>query len=193
MNHAVPLDNPHRASRVRGSPGFSAARLRDALERAGMKPAALAREAAAPRSDISKYLAGSASPQPPRLAALAAALGVPAAALLEFPPGGPGLAHLRAVAGLTQAQLATLAGIGLKRYEAGELGQRPLSGEDITRTAAAVGVAARQIHDAHQRDIVRARERGLAKSVSDTLHWNSSTKPGPATAEQPDPGQAKNS
>ena len=113
-----------------------------------MTPSGLAGASGAPRSDIAKYEAGQASPQPPRLAAIARALGVPAAALLEPPPGGPGLAYLRAAAGLTQAELAGRAGIGLKRYELAELGLRPLDDDDIIRLAAATGATARQVRDA---------------------------------------------
>lgn len=122
-----------------------------------MSQADLARSAAASRSDIAKYEAGRSSPQPPRLAALARALGVTAASLLELPPGGPGLAHLRAAAGLTQAQAAGRAGIGLKRYEMAELGLRPLSAVDAARLAAATGTTTGQVEAAHHRDARQSR------------------------------------
>jgi transcriptional regulator with XRE-family HTH domain len=175
MEHEHLSRRARPAIRVRGSPGFSPQRLRDAREQAGLTPAGLARAAGAPRSDIAKYEAGQASPQPPRLAALARALGVPAASLLELPPAGAGLAHLRAAAGLTQAQLAGLAGIGLKRYELAELGMRPLGDGDIGRLAAATGTSGAQVRDAHRRDVGRRSrdadltEKGATKTVSDTL------------------------
>jgi transcriptional regulator with XRE-family HTH domain len=125
-----------------------------------MSPAELARRIGASPSDISKYLAGRAAPQPPRLAALARALGVPAASLLQIPDRGEGLAHIRAAAGLTQAQLAERAGIGLKRYELAELGQRRLSGPDITQLAAAVGTTASRIRAAHDRDVLQSTGNG---------------------------------
>jgi transcriptional regulator with XRE-family HTH domain len=133
-----------------------------------MTPADLSRASGASRADITKYESGQASPQPPRLAVIAAALGVPAASLLEPPPGGPGLAHLRAAAGLTQAGLAAMTGIGLSRYELAEVGLRRLADEDITRVAAATGTTARQVRAAHQRDVGRAaapRRKGLGKAL----------------------------
>ena len=173
MRHDHPPRRPRPAPRVRGSPGFSPQQLTAARQQAGLTQAALARATGASRSDIAKYEAGQASPQPRRLAAIADAVKVPAASLLEPPPGGPGLAHLRAAAGLTQADLAGRAGIGLSRYELAELGQRPLSGDDIARLAAATGTPARQVQAAHRRDAGRARavaaEKGTRKSASDTL------------------------
>lgn len=144
----------------RGSLGFSPARLGDALSRAGISPAALAEAAGTSPSAISKYLAGQAAPQPPRLAALASALDVPAASLLQIPERGEGLAHIRAAAGLTQAQFAEQAGIGLKRYELAELGQRPLSDADITQLAAAAGTTTARIRAAHGRDVTRSSGNG---------------------------------
>jgi transcriptional regulator with XRE-family HTH domain len=142
-----------------GSAGFSPERFRDARIRAGKSPAGLAREAGVPRSDISKYEAGQAAPQPPRLGALARALGVSARALLEVPADGESLAHVRAAAGLTQAQLADHAGVTRKRYELAELGQRPLSGADIVRVAAAAGTSAVHVRAAHDRDVAQYKAR----------------------------------
>jgi transcriptional regulator with XRE-family HTH domain len=144
----------------RGSIGFSPARLGDALSRACISPAGLAEAAGTSPSDISKYLAGQAAPQPPRLAALARALDVPAASLLQIPESGEGLAHIRSAAGLTQAQLAERAGIGLKRYELAERGQRPLSHTDITQLAAAAETTAARIRAAHDRDVTRSSGNG---------------------------------
>jgi transcriptional regulator with XRE-family HTH domain len=181
---------------VRGSPGFSPERLRDARTQAGLSPAALARAAGTARSDIAKYEAGQASPQPPRLAAIALALGVPAGSLLELPPDGPGLAHLRAAAGLTQAVLAGRAGIGLKRYELAELGMRPLSAADAARIAAATSSDARQVQEAHQRDTARRRlsaeapDKRAGKNVSDTLQLKlSDNRTRHLRKQQPDPAK----
>jgi len=127
-----------------------------------MSQAELSRKTGAPRSDISKYEAGQAAPQPPRLAVLARVLGVPAASLLEAPGDGESLAQVRAAAGLTQAGLASRAGIGLKRYELAETGRRPLSETDIARFAAAVGMPAQRVRAAHGRDVARARVRNAA-------------------------------
>jgi len=127
-----------------------------------MSRAELARQAGAPRSDISKYEAGQAAPQPPRLADLARALGVPVASLLEAPGDGEGLAQVRAAAGLTQSALASRAGIGLKRYELAETGRRPLSDTDIARLAAATGMPAQRVRAAHGRDVARARSAAAA-------------------------------
>jgi transcriptional regulator with XRE-family HTH domain len=141
----------------KGSSGFSAERFRAAQARTGRSPAWLAQKAGVPPSDISKYAAGLAAPQPPRLAALAAALGVAPSSLLEIPADGEGLAHIRAAAGLTQAQLASRSGISLKRYEAIEAGLRPLGESDVARLAAATGVPAQRIRSAYARDVKRAR------------------------------------
>lgn len=145
-----------------GAAGFSPARLREARIQAGKSSSELAAAAGVPRPDVSKYEAGRASPPPPRLAALARALGTTAAALLEIPPAGEGLAHIRAAAGLTQAQLASQAGIGLKRYQLAELGRRPLSDTDITGITAVTAVPPSRVRLAHSRDIARFNARAEA-------------------------------
>jgi transcriptional regulator with XRE-family HTH domain len=115
-----------------------------------------------PPSDVSKYLSGQAAPPPPRLAALARALGTTAADLLEIPADGEGLAHIRAAAGLTQSQLASQAGIALKRYQLAELGQRPLGDADVGGISAAAAVPASRVRAAHDRDVVRFKARAVA-------------------------------
>jgi transcriptional regulator with XRE-family HTH domain len=145
-----------------GAAGFSPARLRDARIQAGKSPGQLAEDAGVPRPDVSKYEAGRASPPPPRLAALARALGTTGAALLEIPAVGEGLAHIRAAAGLMQSQLAIQAGIGLKRYQLAELGQRPLSNTDITGISTVTAVPASRVRAAHDRDIARFKARAAA-------------------------------
>ena len=142
-----------------GAAGFSPARLRNARIQAGKSPAQLAGAAGVPRSDVSKYEAGRASPPPPRLAALARALGATGADLLEIPASGEGLAHIRAAAGLMQSQLASQAGIGLKRYQLAELGQRPLKDTDITGISTVTTVPASRIRAAHARDTARFKAR----------------------------------
>lgn len=155
---------PQRFASDRGPPpvprsgvaGFSAARLRAALEDGGtLSPAALAAAAGTTRGSISKYLTGQAAPQPGRLLALARALGVPAGSLLDPPAVGEGLAHIRAAAGLTQAALAERSGIGVKHYEAAEAGRRALSETGIKQVAAAAGVPATRVRAAHSRDVAR--------------------------------------
>jgi transcriptional regulator with XRE-family HTH domain len=145
-----------------GAAGFSPARLRDARVQAGKSPAQLADAAGVPRPDLSKYEAGRASPPPPRLAALARALGTTGAALIEIPASGEGLAHIRAAAGLMQSQLASKSGIGLKRYQLAELGQRPLNDTDITGISSATAVSATRVRAAHARDIARFKARAAA-------------------------------
>lgn len=147
-----------------GAAGFSPARLRAALAQSGISPAELARRIGASPSGISKYLADLAAPQPPRLAAIARALGVPASRLLQIPECGEGLAHIRAAAGLTQAQLARRAGIGLKRYELAELGQRPLRDTDITRIAAVVAAPAPRVSAAHDGDVAQLKDHAAMDS-----------------------------
>jgi DNA-binding XRE family transcriptional regulator len=142
-----------------GAAGFSPARLHAARLEAGKSPGQLADDAGVPRPDVSKYEKGRTSPPPPRLAALARALGTTGAALLEIPADGEGLAHIRAAAGLMQCQLAIPAGIGLKRYQLAELGQRPLSDTDITGISAVTAVPASRIRAAHCRDTARFKAR----------------------------------
>src|SRR6201996_7404503 len=121
----------------RGVAGFSARRFRNATMAAGMQPADLARETGIGTPDISKYRNGEASPQPSRLVTLARALGVGPGELLDDGTSDQ-LARLRAIAGLTQAELSRRAGIGLKRYEAAETGRRPLTGDAVIRVARAL-------------------------------------------------------
>jgi transcriptional regulator with XRE-family HTH domain len=149
----------------RGVPGFSAARAREALEVAKLSPADRARAARIAPSDVSKYLNGQAAPQPGRFVALARALDSDPARLLDDGTDDQ-LARLRVTAGLTQAELCQLTGVGTKHYEAAEAGRRRLTPDDIVRLAAALNVSGGLIQSAHDRDVA---SRAEALSAEDHL------------------------
>ena len=134
----------------RGAAGFSPERFRVACASAGISSARLATASHTSPAAISKYLAGLASPEPPRLALLAAALGVQVTNLLD-PAPEPTLAWLRAAAGFTQRELAVRAGIHLKRYEAAEAGRRELQVADATRLAGVLSLPVAEVTAAASR------------------------------------------
>jgi transcriptional regulator with XRE-family HTH domain len=144
----------------KGVPGFAPAKMRRAREAARMSPAELARRAGVPPAYISKYEDGTA-PQVTTLAAIARALAVPPSALLDLDDVGSGLAALRVVAGLSQAEVAEAAGpdMGLSRYKILERGGvRRLTRSDAAQLAGIFGVTVEAVDAAHRHD-VREHER----------------------------------
>src|SRR5690606_28502607 len=113
-----------RLMRVPAShPVFDAAQLRAARLRAGLTQGQLARLIGVAGGErVSAWERGQAQVRnPARLHALANALGVTPAELLEIPPAGRNLRWLRLVAGLTLDQLAAAVNASvptIKRWEA---------------------------------------------------------------------------
>jgi transcriptional regulator with XRE-family HTH domain len=144
----------------KGTPGFDPARLTRHREAADLSQSQLARRADIPRGYISKYELGQAAPNPDRLTAIAAALGIPPADLLDSELLGHGLAALRARKGLRQADVARQAGSGMtaSKYRMLELGKiERLTYTDATNLARVFDVNEEIVRAAHRWNVERAR------------------------------------
>jgi transcriptional regulator with XRE-family HTH domain len=145
----------------KGTLGFDPARLKRLREAAGLNQSELARRAGIPRGYISKYELGQAVPNPDRLTALATALGVPQADLLDPESLGHGLAALRARRGLRQADVARLAGSGMtaSKYRMLELGNvERLTYTDAANLARVFDITEEAVRAAHRWDVERAAD-----------------------------------
>lgn len=133
------------------APGFDPRRLRAAREAAQLSQDALARAAHVHVSSIEEWEAGRQVPRVDSVAALAEALRLDPADLLEPPDGAARtLQQLRAAAGLTQQQVATDAGLLRNTYSAIERGETAtLTAADATAFARALSVTADQVRAAH--------------------------------------------
>lgn len=109
------------ATRHRGAPGFSPARLADARHAAGLRQEDLAVSIGARRLYVTNLERGAIAPSPPRLKALADVLNVHPLWLLDA-ESEPTLVQLRFAAGLYQREAATALNISdayLARLEMG--------------------------------------------------------------------------
>ncbi|RYV51905.1 helix-turn-helix domain-containing protein [Pengzhenrongella frigida] len=137
------------------APWIDGAALRAARIRAGLTQHELAHEVGVVGGErVSMWERGEARPRSPQLLhAVARALGVPVAALLVAPDGGPGLRWLRFSAGLSVEELAHavhLSAASLKRWEA--QGRRRLpSSATLDSIALALGVDTAEVKNALRR------------------------------------------
>lgn len=144
----------------RGAPGFDPARLRRHREAAEINQSELARRADVPRGAISKYEAGQGAPNPDRLAAIAAAMGLEPVDLLDPERLGHGLASLRVAKGLRQADVAEQVGgeLTVGKYRMIELGKVDrMSYADVADLARVFGVSEEAVHTAHRWDLEQNR------------------------------------
>lgn len=141
---------------------FSPASLRDARHRAGLSQGDLADLIGVSHlTRVSLWERGLEQPRPEVVPRLAAALGIDALDLYEAGPGGPSLAVLRHVAGMSIAELARRTGIPNTRYHRIENGLAEPAGQELPALAGALGVkvgtlrhaanAARSPHRGHQK------------------------------------------
>lgn len=145
---------------TRGVDGFDPARLRAERRRAGHTQESLGRAAGLKRQNIVQLENARRRPQADVLARLARALDVPPSALLA-PAPQPGLKRLRAAAGLLQPHAAAAAGLSRSAYAMIEGGRTAaLDPAAAAALAAAFGVEAGAVSEAHRRDVQRRAERG---------------------------------
>jgi transcriptional regulator with XRE-family HTH domain len=144
-----------------GAPGFDPSRLRAAREAAQLSQGALAHAAQVHVSSIEEWEAGRQVPRVESVAALARALRLEPADLLEpVDDVALTLQQLRAGAGCTQEQVATAAGLLRSTYSALERGETAsLADRDADRLAGAIGVTADQVRAAHTASRAAYRER----------------------------------
>jgi transcriptional regulator with XRE-family HTH domain len=144
----------------RAVPNFEPGKLRRLRQEADLTQEQLAQLADLPPKTIVQYENGHRAPYPTRLAALASALGVPAAELTAAPVADT-LAQLRINAGLTQQAAADRARLVRTSYSAIERGEVAAVDEDVlARIAAAFGISVAQVRTAHS----------LARSLYVTRH-----------------------
>lgn len=122
----------------KGVQGFSAARLREHRTRAGLTQEQLAELVGTRRPNVVAWESGRRVPQADTLAAIASVLGVASLAFTDAGGHLEGLARLRVLAGLTQAQLADAAQIGRSTYSALERGESASLGVERARALARV-------------------------------------------------------
>ncbi|MCW3472657.1 transcriptional regulator [Rhodococcus pyridinivorans] len=148
--------------------GFDRSALIAVRTRQNLNPGELARIADVSTAAIYNWERGTASPSVDTLARVAEALAVPIAELVPIPEGERYLGDLRVLAGLTQPQLAQLAGISTSSLAQLERGQARLKPDVAARIADALTnhrtqsrtnggeqVTAEQVLAAHER--VRTR------------------------------------
>jgi transcriptional regulator with XRE-family HTH domain len=134
-----------------GAAGFDPGRLRAARLAANLTQTALAAVADVHPNEVGYWEAGTRVPQVETVAALARALGISPADLLEPSTGGrPTLRQLRVAAGLSQEQAADRAGLQKHRYAALERGEAArLTDGEVSALASALDAGSDQIRAAH--------------------------------------------
>jgi transcriptional regulator with XRE-family HTH domain len=133
-----------------GATGFDPARLRAVREAAQLTQGALAASAGVHVSTVGEWESGRQVPRVETVAALARALRIEPADLLEPLDGALTLERLRAAAGRSQQQIADTAGMLRNTYSAVERGETAaLSYQDTKSLAAALDVTDDQLRAAH--------------------------------------------
>ena len=134
-----------------GAAGFDPGRLRAARLAANLTQTALAAVADVHPNEVGYWEAGTRVPKVETVAALARALGISPADLLEPSTGGrPTLRQLRVAAGFSQEQAADRAGLQKHRYAALERGEAArLTDAEVTSLARALDVGSDQVRAAH--------------------------------------------
>lgn len=156
-----------------GAAEFDPGRLRAARTAAKLTQTALAAAADVHPNEVGYWEAGTRVPQVETVAALARALGITPADLLEPSAGGrPTLRQLRVAAGLSQEQAAERAGLQKHRYAALERGEAArLTEAEVDALARALDVGADRARAAHaasrtDRLAARAAEKGSRRRSS---------------------------
>ncbi|MFV2198201.1 helix-turn-helix domain-containing protein [Nocardiopsis sp. LOL_012] len=145
-----------------GVVGWKPSVLRQARQDKDWNLSELARRADLSRTAIGRYEKdGGSAPTPEALERLAAVLGVPARAFLDFQVAG--LAGYRAVAGLTQDQLVDAVGdpdLNVQTYRALESGRtRKLRTAQARSLAAFFGISQEEVRTAHAHSVRRRQEQ----------------------------------
>lgn len=137
-----------------GTPGFSSAALRAALDRHNITAEDLADEVGVSHQAVSSWLSGLTTPAPGSLVRIADALSLSPADLTPGTAGRAYIGDLRARAGLTQGQAAQQVGIAASGLSAIERGRRRVDEDIATRLAVILKVS--------EQDVLTAWENGLA-------------------------------
>lgn len=135
--------------------GFNRESLTAAREAKQWSLARVAREAGIGLSTIRAWEAGTRAPEPDNLAKAADALGVPMSSLISPHRGGPALADLRILAGLTQPQLGLRTGLSTTSIGALERAEIRLTDDRALRLAEALKLSVAEVNAAYR----VARER----------------------------------
>ncbi|WP_162958781.1 helix-turn-helix domain-containing protein [Nocardia yunnanensis] len=148
--------------------GFDPDRLGAAIEDTGLSVPTLARLADVSRQTLGNWISGTTSPSVDRLRQLLAVLakeqrarGLPVTGVedvYEFDREHPMLSDLRIRALLTQPELGKAAGLPTSVVQALEGGNARLMPHHIPKLAAALGVSAEQVEQAHHN--TRYRDAG---------------------------------
>lgn len=145
---------------MKGVRNFDPGALATYRRRRGLSLDQLGERIGRARPNLITWEKGRAAPSPPKLVALAEALGVKPWQLTTVDQRSAELADLRAWAGLTQQQLADLAGVVRATYalvERAELPLRPELAEDI---APLLGRRVREVELAYRRTARRRAAEG---------------------------------
>ncbi len=155
-----------RTSVARGVRGFSGSALRRARQRVGLTADDLAALVQVSESSVLRWETGQARPTATRLRAIAEAVGVRIADLLETQPGTQSLRDLRESAGLSLSELSGLAGSSVSSLLRLERGGVALSDPLRGRLAEIYQVTVRDLEAAKQVSDAVRRRRALAPRPS---------------------------
>lgn len=135
--------------------GFSADRLIELREKAGLTRGELARVAEVSLGAVQSWEAGRAMPQVDSLAKVAVGLNVSIDQIVLIEPEKRHIGDLRVMAGLTQPQLASKIALSTTSLSSIELGQASLSRDVAGRIAAALELPVQTVVDAYERTRTR--------------------------------------
>ena len=138
--------------------GFRPEVMADRRAAQGLSRGELARQTGVSTGAVAKWETGRSTPAVDTLARVAAVLGLAMTELIDVPETERFLGDLRALAGLTQPQLAARIGFSSSTVADLERGHAILTDVQEQRIAAAVGVAPGDVRRAYER--VRTRPSG---------------------------------
>ncbi len=143
---------------MKGVRNFDPAALAEYRRRRGLSLDQLGERIGRARPNLITWEKGRSTPSPPKLVALAEALGVKPWQLTTIDPRSAELADLRAWAGLSQQELADQAGVVRATYALVERAELPLRPEVAQELARALGRRVREVELAYGRTARRRRE-----------------------------------
>ena len=150
---------------MKGVRNFDPAALAEYRRRRGLSLDQLGARIGRARPNLITWEKGRSTPSPPKLVALAAALGVKPWQLTTIEPRSAELADLRAWAGLSQQELADQAGLVRATYALVERAELPLRPDVAQALSRVLGRQVREIELAYGRTARRRRtEAGAASS-----------------------------
>ncbi len=136
---------------VKGVRNFDPAALAEYRRHRGLSLDQLGERIGRARPNIITWEKGRSAPSPPKLVALAEALGVKPWQLTTVDPRSAELADLRAWAGLSQQELADRAGVVRATYALVERAELPLRADVAQELARVLGRRVREVELAYRR------------------------------------------